>query len=159
MNPDYDPQFLKKLELLPSLLQQLMMSPAMSPLALPASVSGPGVYLFSEHGADLYVGRTRDLRRRIRQHANPSSRHRVAALAFRLAREATGHLNATYGTEGSRDALSANQEFAAAFDKEKVRIASMTVRAIEIRDDLTQCLFEIYAATVLATRHNAFRTH
>ena len=159
MHPDCDPRFLEKLKPLPSLLHQLVSSPATSPLALPPSVSGPGVYLFSEQGADLYVGRTRNLRRRIRQHANVGSSHRVAAFAFRLAREATGHLSATYSTEGSRDDLSNNLEFAAALVKQKVRIHSMTVRTIAIEDDLTQCLFEIYAATVLSTRHNTFRTH
>lgn len=154
-----DSIFDEKLRPLPSLLEQLIASPAMSPMALPPSVSGPGVYVFSEQGVDLYVGRTRDLRKRIQQHVRPASGHGVAAFAFRLARESTGQLTASYVREASRVALSAEPEFAAAFGDAKARIKSMTVRTIAIEDDLTQCLFEIYAATVLATRHNTFRTH
>ncbi len=159
MNPDYDPRFLEKLEPLPSLLHQLISSPAVSPLVLPPSVSGAGVYLFSEQGVDLYVGRTRNLRRRIQQHVGARSGDGVAAFAFRLAREATGHVSASYQSELSRAELMKQSEFAAAFGEAKKRIHSMTVRTITIKDDLTQCMFEIYAATVLATRHNTFRTH
>ena len=159
MNPDYDPWFVEKLKPLPSLLQQLVSSPAISPLALPPSVSGAGVYLFSEQGVDLYIGRTRNLRRRIQQHAGARSGDGVAAFAFRLAREATGHVSASYQSKLSRAALMNQPEFAAAFCDAKKRIHSMTVRTIAIEDDLTQCLFEIYAATVLSTRHNTFRTH
>lgn len=154
-----DSTFAEKLRPLPSLLNRLMSSPAMSPTALPPSVSGPGVYVFSEQGVDLYAGRTRDLRKRIQQHVRPASGHGVAAFAFRLARESTGHTTASYLREGSRVALSAEPEFAAAFGDAKLRIKSMTVRTITIEDDLTQCLFEIYASIVLSTRHNTFRTH
>lgn len=128
-------------------------------MALPRSVSGPGIYVFSELRIDLYVGRTRNLRRRIQQHVGAGSGEAVAAFAFRLAREATGHVTASYQSKLSRAELMNQSEFAAALGDAKARIKSMTVRTIAIEDDLTQCLLEIYAATVLATRHNSFRTH
>ncbi|MGN6151107.1 MAG: GIY-YIG nuclease family protein [Lysobacteraceae bacterium] len=154
-----DSLFQEKLGRLPDLLAGLLMSPAMSPAALSPSVSGPGVYLLSDRGIDLYVGRTRNLRRRIQQHVAAGSGERVAAFAFRLAREATGHVTASYRRELSRVELMNQSEFAAALNDAKKRIHSMTVRTVRIEDDLTQCLFEIYAATVLSTRHNSFRTH
>ena len=154
-----DPRFHEKIEQLPGLLAHLVACPVMSPAALPPSVSGAGVYLLSDSGIDLYVGRTRNLRRRIQQHIRTGSGGEVAPFAFRLAREATGHVTASYQSKSSRADLMNQSEFAAAFDDAKKRIHSMTVRTIVIEDDLTQCLFEIYAATVLATRHNTFRTH
>jgi predicted GIY-YIG superfamily endonuclease len=159
MDPRFDPRFHEKIERLPALLADLMASPAISPAALSPSVSGPGVYLLSDRGIDLYVGRTRNLRRRIQQHVGAGSGDGVAAFAFRLAREATGHVTASYQSKLSRAELMKQPEFAAAFGDAKKRIHSMTVRTVGIEDDLTQCLFEIYAATVLSTRHNTFRTH
>ncbi len=50
-----------------------------------------GVYLFSENGKDLYVGRSRNIRRRYSDHTcnSPNS----AAFAVLLAREKTGKTN------------------------------------------------------------------
>ena len=54
----------------------------------------PGVYLFTEHGKDLYVGRGKNLKKRIPQHS--PTRMTDAPFAFRLAREETGMLKASY---------------------------------------------------------------
>jgi len=117
------------------------------------------IYLFSENETPLYVGRTRHLRQRMRQHSIPASQHNQAVFAFRLARQATGHLEATYDTAASRATLCKDIEFAAEFSKAKVRVRQMQVRYVEERDPLRQALLEIYVAVVLKTPYNDFNTH
>lgn len=53
---------------------------------------GSGIYMFLEAGKSLYVGRTRDVRKRHDQHTRRSRGHNGAPFAFKLAREATGFL-------------------------------------------------------------------
>jgi hypothetical protein len=117
------------------------------------------IYLFSEGFRHLYVGRTRHLRQRLRQHSIPGAQHNQAVFAFRLAREMTGQLTAAYNKEGSRLALSSDGEFAPAFLEAKRRIREMHVRYVEERDPLRQALLEIYVAVVLKTPYNDFNTH
>lgn len=117
------------------------------------------IYLFSENAKPLYVGRTRHLRQRMRQHSIPASQHNQAVFAFRLAREATGHLEATYDIVASRAALWKDVKFAAEFSKAKTRVRQMQVRYVEECDPLRQALLEIYVAVVLKTPYNDFNTH
>jgi hypothetical protein len=127
---------------------------------LPRDAPSACVYLFSENGRHLYVGRTRKLRQRLRQHSIPSSRHNQAVFAFRLAREATGRLLAAYSGEGRRAALAADDSaFVASFIDAKQRVRKMQVRYVEEADPLRQALLEIYASIVLATPYNDFNTH
>ena len=126
---------------------------------VPRDAPSECIYLFSEGARDLYVGRTRRLRRRLRDHSTPAAQHNQAAFAFRLAREMTGHLTAAYSTETSRVALSSDGEFAAAFVGAKRRIREMQLRYVEERDPLRQALLEIYVAVVLKTPYNDFSTH
>lgn len=119
-----------------------------------------GVYLFSECGRDLYVGRTNDFRGRYGRHCSPGATHRMAAFAFRLAREATGNLKATYRAgEGSREALAADPAFSRAFTDAKARIRAMDFRWVEEPDPVRQCLLEVYVAVVLQTPYNDFDNH
>jgi hypothetical protein len=118
-----------------------------------------GVYLFTEGLNHLYVGRSNRLRKRICRHGSPGAKHNVAAFAFRIAREATGNLAATYKTEGSRNSLAEQPVFARAFSDAKERIRAMQVRYVEETDQLRQALLEIYAAVVLGTPFNDFNTH
>jgi predicted GIY-YIG superfamily endonuclease len=83
--------------------------------SLPKPLPEKCVYLFSEAANYLYVGRTRRLRNRLRQHSIPGAQHNHAVFAFRLARETTGQVIATYSAKGSRKALSAEPTFDAAF--------------------------------------------
>lgn len=134
----------------------------MSPVkiaSLPKPLPAKCVYLFSEGSNHLYVGRTRKLRNRLRQHSIPASQHKQAAFAFKLAREATGQAKASYTPEGSRQALLADPVFADAFAKAKARICSMDLRFVEESDPLRQALLEIYVAVVLGTKYNDFDTH
>jgi len=79
--------------------------------------------------------------------------------AFRLAREITGRVHATYSPEGSRVALCSEDDFAAAFTNAKRRVREMQVRYVEETDPLRQALLEIYVAVVLKTPYNDFNTH
>src|SRR5579864_2736844 len=91
-----------------------------------ANVPRRGVYLFSESGTHLYVGRSNDIRGRYGRHCNPGATHRMAAFAFRLAREQTGRLKATYKPgEGSRNSLMEDPTFRSAFVAAKARIRKM----------------------------------
>lgn len=87
------------------------------------------VYLFSEKGRHLYVGRNRNLKNRLRQHSIPAAEHNQAVFAFRLAREATGKLEAAYTGKGRRAELAKNDPyFSAAFKAAKERVLRMVVR-------------------------------
>lgn len=83
----------------------------------------------------------------------------MAAFAFRLAREATGALKATYTTKGSRAELMKEPVFREAFDAAKARIRAMEVRFVEESDPVCQTLLEVYAAIALGTPYNDFDTH
>lgn len=117
----------------------------------------PGIYLFTEGKKHLYAGRTKNLRRRRKQHIN----HKVldAPFAFRLAREKTGNKKATYTKKGSRKSLLADESFQKSFKLAKDRIAKMKYRCVIEDDPIKQALLEIYVAVVLETPYNDFCTH
>ena len=83
----------------------------------------------------------------------------MAAFAFRLAREATGKVEATYRKVGSRGALMQDPIFASAFDAAKARIREMDVRLVEELDPVRQTILEVYVALALQTPYNDFNTH
>ena len=119
-----------------------------------------GVYLFSERGRHLYVGRTNDVRGRYGRHCLPGAHHGMAAFAFRLAREATGQLKATYSAgEGSRKALAVDPVFKAEFDAAKARVRQMDFRYVSEPDPVRQAVLEIYCAVALETPYNDFDNH
>lgn len=126
---------------------------------LPKDMPQRGVYLFSAGDRHLYVGRTNRIRRRLAGHCRPSASHFTATFAFRLAREATGSLKATYTTKGSRADLLNDAAFAKAFTDAKARIATMAIRFVDEPDPVRQALLEIYVATVLGTPYNDFDNH
>lgn len=142
----------------PSLRCLLAMEPV-KPVSLPKRMPKEGIYLFSEDQEHLYVGRSRDIRGRIARHSRPGATHRMAAFAFRLAREATGYLDASYKKEGSRSKLMQDPDFLDAFDQAKTRIREMDVRFVEEANPVRQALLEIYVAVSLQTPYNDFRTH
>lgn len=124
----------------------------------PKEAPSKAVYLFSEDGEDLYVGRTDHLRNRMRQHSTPASQHNQAVFAFRLARQQTGRTEAAYSKEGGRVALSKDPAFAEAFSAAKARVRQMDVRFVEEDDPFLQALLEMYASIALGTPHNDFET-
>ncbi len=127
---------------------------------LPSEIRGAGVYLFSENGRHLYVGRTRNVRRRYSQHTRDGTGHNNAPFAFKLAREATGILKSTYKSDGtSRPNLMLNPEFSAAFNDALKRMRAMEFRFVEEADPTRQCLLEIYVSVVCGSPYNDFDTH
>lgn len=142
----------------PSFERLTTMQPVMI-RTLPRDAPSECIYLFSEGDRHLYVGRTRHLRQRLRQHSTPAAQHNQAVFAFRLARMITGRVAATYSTEGSRVALASEDDFALAFADAKRRVREMQVRYVEETDPLRQALLEIYVAVVLKTPYNDFNTH
>lgn len=126
----------------------------------PKTVPLQGVYLFSEGDAHLYVGRSNKIRSRWGRHCNPGATHRMAAFAFKLAREMTGRLTASYkDDENSRKNLVLDPAFRAAFDAAKIRIHAMDFRFVEERDQNAQALLEIYCTLALNAKYNDFNTH
>ena len=62
-------------------------------------VAADNIYLFSQDGCPLYVGRTNNLRKRLQHHTR--NNHNQATFAFLLARHETGNLKASYQPNGS----------------------------------------------------------
>src|SRR5215813_9206558 len=143
-----EPAFARYAESLHPSFERLVEMPPVTIATLPRNALKECVYLFSEQRKHLYVGRTRHLRQRLRQHSIPASQHNQAVFAFRLAREMTGKLVAAYSVEGSRAALISDVDFGPAFVKAKERVRSMDVRFVEEIDPLRQALLEIYVSIV-----------
>ena len=99
-----------------------------------------GVYLFTEKGKHLYVGRSNRLFERYKNHWGPNKTGRGAAFAFKLAREATGFMKAAHKKgPGSRENLALDPTFGAAFLAAKERIRAMEYRWVEEADPTCQC--------------------
>jgi hypothetical protein len=118
-----------------------------------------GVYLFSEDERPLYIGRSNDIRARIRHHCRPGSTENQASFAFLLTREACGVPKATYKPEGSRRHLLTQDAFVKCFVAQKERLRAMDIRAVEEVDSNRQALLEMYVAISLATPYNDFNNH
>lgn len=143
---------------MPALLDELSTCPAKSAVEHPSIPTAPGIYLFSEGPTPLYVGNTRNLRQRLRQHTGTTSRENQAAFAWRLALK--GGREQGVAVTGTRKQLEADQQFAEVFRQARERVAGMDVRFIEIEDPITRTVFEVYAAQALGTEEfNSFETH
>lgn len=118
-----------------------------------------GIYLYSENAMPVYVGRTRDLRRRWANHTQPSSGINSAAFAFNIAKRAA----AAQGTDVTvpRRTLATDPVFAAAFIQAKARVRAMEYRFVRVDSPVLSTVGEVYAAMVLGTEgdFNAFETH
>lgn len=112
-----------------------------------------GVYVFFENGDPIYVGRSNNIRNRIREHGAERSDRHSATFAFKLLRQA---LNDPKGK--AEDIETAYQE---EYRQQRERIRAMTFRAVSIADQLEQTLFEIYAVIEMGTapKYNDFQTH
>lgn len=147
-------KFKKRVDGLEAAFRAMMQTDPAERSTLPTS---GGVYLFSEGSKHLYVGRAKNLRRRIANHSIASSKD--APFAFRLAREATGRLKATYTPSGSRRELLLEPQFAEAFSLAKRRVSNLHVRFAVEEEPVTQALLEIYVAIALETPYNDFDVH
>jgi len=91
-----DAVFVTHVDALRPKLQHLLAMEPLKPTALSRTMPPAGIYLLSEAGRHLYVGRSNSLRHRIALHCRSGATHRTAAFAFRLARETTGNVVPTY---------------------------------------------------------------
>ena len=155
-----DPKFATLVETLAPKMERLCSMPPFRAGNLPRDMPTSGVYLFTENGRPMYVGRSNVLKKRYGRHCLPGATYKQAAFAFQLAREATGKTKAAYiaGKE-SRKGLMEDPAFKAAFRGAKERIRNMEYRYVEEPDQNRQALLEIYCAVVLSTPYNDFKTH
>lgn len=154
------PKFAEAAESLHPSFEKLIALTPCSEGRLPRDMPKAGVYLFSEDGIDLYVGRSRNMRRRYGLHTRPSAPHNQASFAFLLAKKDMGLTGASYKPdEMSRSGLSKNLDFIQAFCKAKLRVRAMDYRFVEETDATHQALLEIYCALALGTPYNDFQTH
>jgi hypothetical protein len=140
--------------------EQLNQLLRMTPVTLEHSIHNTpkgGVYLFTENGIHLYVGRTKNkFSDRLRGHVNTAT---DCPFAFRIAREETGFTGSAYSGEGTRKNLLKNAKFVGAYEAAKKRIKKMEIRWVQESDPTRQALLEIYVSVVLKTPYNDFDTH
>ncbi|SRR6266851_4734975 len=154
------PAFAAAVETLHPSFERLMSMRPIKWADMPSSARTPGVYLFSEGDTHLYVGRSNDVRARYGRHCRPGATHRMAAFAFRLARETTGKTKASYKAGAdSRSGLILDAKFAEAFEAAKARVRAMDFRFVKEADPTRQALLEMYCSVALDTRYNDFDTH
>ena len=142
---------------LPDLMRRLRLEPA-RPWGEWTDVPKRGVYLLLEDDRPVYIGRSDNILRRLRQHGNAKSPQNQASLAFNLAKRdalARGDRIAA----GKRDDVQHDPAFKPLFERAKERIRRMSFQAVEIADPVTQTLFEVYAHMELGTELNDFRNH
>jgi hypothetical protein len=152
-------RFRALIEALEPKFQHLMAMPPVRYSSLPSDLPSRAIYLFSESGVHLYVGRTNSLRERLSGHCVPSAKHGSATFAFRIARKDTGMNRASYSPVGSRASLENDPAFGLAFAKAKRCVANMDIRFVEESVPVRQALLEIYTATALSTPYNDFENH
>jgi len=123
------------------------------------SIPMRGIYLFTEGGKHLSVGRSDNIRRRLGMHCRPSATDNQATFAFRLAKEVCGITRASYKSEGSRADLVSKDPFKSIFKAQKERLRLMEIRIIEEADAYRQALLEMYVSVALGTPYNDFNNH
>ena len=128
-----------------------------------------GVYLFTEAGRHLYVGRCglteraakrggghSNFRTRLAGHTRPSSSHNQATFAWRLAVEAIDGKFEDLPTV--RAELQRDSRFRREFVRQKERVSEMDFRVVTITDNFESYVFEPYAALMLKTPYNSWAT-
>jgi hypothetical protein len=119
-------------------------------LQLPGDFSG--CYVFLEQERPIYVGISRKVLSRLRQHIRGKT-HFDASLAYAIAQRRVP-------TAGGRAAAMATPRFHAAFTEAQRYISELHVAFVPIENPLELYVFEAYAALSLRTHEwNTFRTH
>ncbi len=111
-----------------------------------------GCYVFLETGRPFYVGISKKVIERIRQHLRGRS-HFEATLAYRMAkRDALGKRTRAENMD--------SPTFMRRFALKRQRLAQADVAFVEVQNPLELYLLEVYAAMELRTdRWNTFDTH
>jgi hypothetical protein len=142
---------------LPALMEQLRNSDLIATNDFP-TIPSKGIYVFYEDKKPIYVGRSNRLTKRLREHHAEYSTHYSATFAFKLAKKKAGEKGVDL--HKTQKALAKDPVFANIFREERQRVSKMSVRVIEIEDQITQYLFETYAVLELGTTdYNDFWTH
>jgi predicted GIY-YIG superfamily endonuclease len=118
-----------------------------------------GCYVIMQEGRPMYVGISRGVVSRLRQHCNGTS-HFSATLAYSVAKRklSQSSVGKTHGV--TRDAAMKNVAVREAFDAARQLLRNGSVAFIEIANAVELHLFEVYAAIELDTGEwNTFRTH
>jgi predicted GIY-YIG superfamily endonuclease len=111
-----------------------------------------GCYVLLRDGNPFYVGISRSVVQRLRQHGTGNT-HFDASLAHLMASEKTGH-------EMTRADAMQDESFRHAFNEARQLLRDSSVAFIEISNPLELYLFEAYCALELDTGEwNTFRTH
>jgi predicted GIY-YIG superfamily endonuclease len=154
-----DKKFRAHVERMDPLFRALLAMDPVCGSTLPKEMPTHGIYMFSESGRHLYVGRSNRLRKRLQDHCRPGSGHNSATFAFRIARRETGNLTATYSKRGSRSELEKDPKFAEAFRRAKDRVREMNIRYVEEANPMRQALLEMYVALSTESPFNDFDNH
>jgi len=151
-------QFADAVEQMPALLAALRAAPRHPAADHPLVPNTPGIYMFSDAGEPVYVGQSRKLRARLKQHTGAKHGRDQASFAFNVAKREAAE--AGVDVERFRSLLEGDPEFASHFDAARASVARMDVQFIEVPDPVVRTLFEVYAALALDTvEFNSFETH
>lgn len=111
-----------------------------------------GCYVMLEDSRPVYVGISRSVLSRLRQHVTGKS-HFDASLVYAVAQRKSP-------TKGHRSKVMEHASFQAAFAEAQKYLRGLDVAFIEVQNPLELYLFEAYAAMELDTSAwNTFRTH
>lgn len=127
------------------------------PISALKNIPERGIYVFYENGRPIYVGRSKNLKQRFRQHRQPSSDHHSATFAFMIAKQDAE--KAGIDIKRTRDQLDKDTQFSRIFDIAKKRVSDMQVQVLSMDNPIEQTLFEVYAALELKTEYNHWDTH
>jgi len=117
---------------------------------LPSDFSG--CYVLLEGRKPIYVGISRSVLSRVRQHVSGKS-HFDASLVYSIAQRRRP-------TPGDRSAVMRDSQFIAEFDRAQHYLRGLDVAFVQIDNPLVLYVFEAYAAMELDTAEwNTFRTH
>ena len=135
--------------------QELLAAPLHPASEHPSVPLSGGIYVFYEKNQPIYVGRTRNLRRRLRQHSHRNSSHYSASFAFLMARKKAALPEEPKMTRGQLA-----ERLDSLFSLCRQRVSFMHVRWVREEDPVVQSLLEVYAAVSLRTteHYNSFRT-
>lgn len=111
----------------------------------------PGLYVVLENRKPIYVGISRSVVARLRQHLTGRT-HFDASLVYAMARK-------KWNGKGHRGDLMKRRAFRTAFAAAQGRLSNCKVAFVEITDPVTLYIFEVYAAIELNCAWNTFRTH
>jgi predicted GIY-YIG superfamily endonuclease len=153
-------KFHDKINTLINLYEELIQCPLMLATEATKAKGFPntgGIYLFYEAERPLYVGRTDNLKRRVRIHK--TSDYNGASFAFKLAKEMATNRGLDLSPAKNKKELALYPEFNKYFNEAKIRIAVMQVKHVRIDDPITQLLLEPYVHLSLDTPYNDFNNH